>query len=73
MRKFIISETQLVMLTTLAKPLDLSLAGRRDWKRLLDQCHRYVIPEGVAMVRLHGVDIYGRNIVEEINFPSWEY
>jgi hypothetical protein len=72
MRKFIISETQLVMLTTLAKPLDLSLAGRRDWKRLLDQCRRYVIPEGISVVRLYGESRDGKNIVEEIIFPSWE-
>jgi hypothetical protein len=73
MRKFIISEAQFVMLTTLAKPLDLSLAGRRDWKKLLNQCRKYVIPEGTHMIRFYGTSRDGKNIVEEITFPTWEY
>ena len=72
MRKFIISETQLVMLATLGKPIDLSFAGRRDWQRLLEQCRKYVISENISVIRLHGENREGKNIIEEIILPKWD-
>lgn len=72
MRKFIISETQLVMLATLGKPIDLSFADRRDWQRLLGQCRKYVISENISVIRLHGENREGKNIIEEIILPKWD-
>jgi len=73
MRNFIISEAQLVLLTSRAKPVDLSFEGRREWKELLNRCRRNVIPEGTYMVRCYGTNREGERTVEEIILPRVEF
>jgi hypothetical protein len=70
MRNFIISESQLVMLTTRAKPVDLTLQGRREWKELLNRCRKHLIPEGTEMIRCYGTNKEGNNTIKEIILPK---
>ena len=73
MRNFIISEAQLVLLTTRAKPIDLTLEGRREWKELLNRCRKNLIPEGTYMIRCYGTNKDGKQTVEEIILPRTNF
>lgn len=72
MRYFLVSEEDIKSLARRAKPIDLTLSGRREWKNLIARLRNFPIPEGTSYIRCHGQNREANAAVRDIILPVTE-
>jgi hypothetical protein len=59
MKYYIVSEADLNLLGILSIPTDKTLAGRREWRSVFEQCRKMPIPEGTDSLVCFGMNREG--------------
>ena len=72
MRYYLVNEDDIKALGARAKPIDLTLSGRREWKNLIARISLLPIPEGTSHIRCHGQNREANAAVRDIILPLTE-